>query len=167
MDYGQTIPPTDLPEALTPGSSSHTLEAKDNLDLTNQADQWGEITKPTEHDKKSLGSEALNSFELPSSEPEQELGRITPYLPPDAAPESYDKTATNSKTDADIIENSLNPSLDSIKTTDRLSEESVKVIDESIDKFNQNNIEPASFYEEVRNAMETNIGNSYNRKLGG
>ena len=122
-----------------------------------------------EHDKRDIGSKTRASFETPiaSSEESDELklGEITPYLPPGVDPKLYDEP-TSAASDTDIVKESLTPNLDTIKTTDRLSEGSVKVIDSSISKFNQNNISPANFYEQVRNAMETNIENSYNRKLG-
>ena len=160
MDYGHTTPPTNSPEFPTPDN----FEANDNLDLTNPETSWDQPVS-IEHDKKALGSEALNSLE--ASQSEQKLGEITPYLPPGANPELFNQPSDDATPDADIVEKSLTPGLKSIKTTDRLSEDSVKIIDTSIEKFNQNNIDPASFYEEVRDAMETNIGNSYNRKLGG
>lgn len=161
MDYGHTTPPANSPEFPTPNN----FEANDNLDLTNPETSWDQPVS-IEHDKKALGSEALSSLEMPpSSEPK--LGEITPYLPPGADPELFNQPSDDVASDTKIVEKSLNPSIESIKTTDRLSDDSVKIIDSSIDKFNQNNIDAADFYEEVRNAMETNIGNSYNRKLGG
>lgn len=166
MDYGHPVPPTDTPEFFTSGAGTNdenlnNFEAEDNLDLTNPETSWDQPVS-IEHDKKAIGSEALNSFENPSSEPK--LGEVTPYLPPGADPKLYDQSPENAASNA--AEKPLTPGLESIKTTDRLSDDGVKVIDSSINKFNQGNIDAADFYEEVRNAMETNIGNSYNRKLG-
>ena len=107
---------------------------------------------------------------MPPSSSEQSvtpvLGEVTENtLEPNAA-RIHNQPTDDPVSDIEAVEASLTPNLDTIKTTDRLSEESVRVIDSSINQFNQNNIDPASFYEEVRNAMETNIENSYNRKLG-
>lgn len=174
MDNGHTTSPVDPLATFTPDSGANSFDAKDNLDLTNQAEDWDQVAEPIEHDKKSLGNTAMNTpieLSMPPSSSEQSvtpvLGEVTENtLEPNAA-RIHNQPTDDLVSDIEAVEASLTPNLDTIKTTDRLSEESVRVIDSSIDKFNQNNIDPASFYEEVRNAMETNIENSYNRKLRG
>lgn len=174
MDNGHTTPSVDPLATFTPDSGANNFDAKNNLDLTNQADEWNQVSEPLEHDKQSLGNTAMSTpieLSMPPSTLEQSvapvLGEVTENTLEPSAARIHDQPSDNPTSDTEVIGASLTPNLDAIKTTDRLSEESVKVIDDSINKFNQNNIDPASFYEEVRSAMETNIENSYNRKLGG
>ena len=61
--------------------------------------------------------------------------------------------------------NEVTPSIrDNIKTTDKLGESGIKEVDNVINKFNQDG-DVASFYDQVREMMEWNLENSYNRKI--
>ncbi len=51
-----------------------------------------------------------------------------------------------------------------IKTTDKLSSEAVGAIDDAINKFEKDG-NAANFYKDVRNFMEDNLRNSYQREL--
>ena len=170
MDNGHTNPPDNLLKFPTPNN----VEANDNLDLSNPETSW-EQPIPTEHDKKAIGSSALNPVELSMPPSTQEitppLGEITEHsLQPEAAPRIYqsatEQSSMNKESDTNIIEEAISPSLESVKTTDRLSEESVKATDDFINKFEKGEIELSDFYDSSRDAMENNLNNSYNRKLG-
>lgn len=52
-----------------------------------------------------------------------------------------------------------------IKTAGTLSDKAVQAIDNAVDKFSENG-KAADFYNVVRDYMEDNLKNSYNRKLG-
>lgn len=159
MDYGHT-PLTDNSAEF---SSPSSFGGNENLAPEKQESTWDQPVS-IEHDKKSLGSEALaNSLEMPPL-PDQELGKPIPYstnLEPIVQPPVEDAA-----TDADIVEKSLTTGLDSVKTTDRLAEESVKATDDFINKFEKGEIALEDFYDSSRDAMENNLNNSYNRKLG-
>ena len=170
MDNGHTNPPDNLLKFPTPNN----VEANDNLDLSNPETNWDQPIS-TEHDKRAIGNSALNPVELsmPPSVPEATppLGEITEHsLQPEAAPKIYqpasDQNAMDKESDTNIIEEAISSSLESVKTTDRLSEESVKATDDFINKFEKGEIELSDFYDSSRDAMENNLNNSYNRKLG-
>ena len=172
MDYGHATKSTDAPAFFTSGAGTNdenvnNFESEDNLDLTNDLTNWA---PQIEHDKQGIGSSAISSFEagmpLPGKMEQNTpvLGEIKPYLPPGANPGEA-LTAPSLATDSEIIEQSLTPTLKSVKTTEYLNAEGIKALDNSIQKFNQDG-NAAEFYDEVRNAMEVNLDNSYNRKLG-
>lgn len=125
-----------------------------------------EWAAPLERDKQKIGREALNipdnSVERPSREGQeladkgyrysemqnhpiaQEAPSVDNLLPPR---ESIDDNAHNVK----II-------------NDKLTNESIKAIDEKITKLNQDG-DISSFYEDTRGMMVDNLENSFGRKL--
>ena len=170
MDNGHTNPPDNLLKFPTPNN----VEANDNLDLSNPETSWDQPI-PTEHDKKAIGSSALNPVELSMPPSTQEitppLGEITEHsLQPEAAPKFYqfplEQNTTDKTTDANIVEESIATGLESVKTTDKLTEESVKATDEFINQFEKGKINLENFYDVSRDAMENNLDNSFGRKIG-
>ena len=181
MDYGQPTQPNGSaqePEFFTSGAGTNsenenTFEAENNLDLTNNQVSWGTTEA---RDPRNLGGSAIASAEklTPATTPETpkfpeapqiptesynstpELGQVVPAMPPGyTAP----PTATSEQTPP------TQPFDESaLKTTDKLDLRAVKIVDDAIAKLNQDG-DIASFYDTARGMMETNLANSYNRKL--
>lgn len=158
MDYGHT---GQINGAGTNSVDTNNFEAKNNLDLTNKDISW---TGPSaDRDLRSIGGSVINSRETSHHQEEDpsspELGKIIDLaMPPGVKQDNPYETAKK----ADIIEASLNHNV--IKTKDRLDPAGVKEVDNAIAKLNQTG-DVADFYDTARNAMETNLDNSYNRKL--
>lgn len=184
MDYGQpaqqTIQPAG-PDFFTSGSGTNNeqinnTEPENNLDLSNGQTNW---SNPVERNQQNIGQQAINSLE--SNQINPNVINLDPSLnplemPPEGVktpgesipptPEGYASLdpviiAKNDETQNEVKELSAKD----IKTADRLSDDSVKIVDETVAKFNQGKEDPAEFYNKVREMMETNLENSYNRKL--
>ena len=148
-----------------------------NLDTTSE--DWSNSTSP-ERDNRNLGSKAISlpeasatpgSSELPDtlSTPNSQESpnaatasteQISPSMPPgyEATPVGSADT-TESATAIPEIDNSV------IKTEEFLDARAIKVVDNAINKLNQDG-DIANFYDTARDMVETNLKNSYNRELG-
>lgn len=74
------------------------------------------------------------------------------------------KNSRKTPSDADILNQALSVDLDAIKTEDQLDPRAVETVDKAIHQLDKDgNI--ANFYDTARDMMETNLKNSYNRKL--
>ncbi len=106
-----------------------------------------------------------------NSENRDQLGQIIDLEMPPAMHENFAKPEQSSKkfgkkasSDAEILAQALSFGIKDIKTDDKLDPRAVKVVDDAIHKLDQDgNI--ADFYNTARGMMETNLKNSYNRKL--
>lgn len=184
MDYGQpaqqTIQPAG-PDFFTSGSGTNNeqinnTEPENNLDLSNGQTNW---SNPVERNQQNIGQQAINSLE--SNQINPNVINLDPSLNPLEMPPEGVKTPGESIPPTPEGYASLDPviiakndetqnetkelSIKDIKTADRLSDDSVKIVDETVAKFNQGKEDPAEFYKKVREMMETNLENSYNRKL--
>lgn len=142
------------------------FEPENNLDLTNKAISWGGDSDRTES-HRNIGNTAVSSAETPRNATanlneqvgqSSELGKIIDVNPMPPVPQ------------AEQIEQALNPDIvrfDSklIKTEgDHVSKATLREVDKAEVKLSQDgNI--ADFYTTVRNMMEANLDNSYDRKL--
>ncbi len=107
----------------------------------------------------------------PASESHGQLGQIVNLEMPPATHENFIEPEQSSKkfgkkasSDVEILSQALSFSIKDIKTEDKLDPRAVKVVDDAIHKLGQDgNI--ADFYDAARGMMETNLENSYNRKL--
>ena len=163
MDYGRTNPPTDTPEFFTSGAGTNdenvnNFEANNNLDLTNPESAW-EQPMTLERDERAIGSKTKISSELPM--PTAEMPTAPKYgeiidLESAPVPKPFpDQPGSNEKTenhDTEPVERALTPSLESLKTTDRLSEEGVKAIENEKQEFIQTG-NAEKFYANVRTKM--------------
>ena len=180
MDYGQTTQQPANSDFFTSGAGTNdnqvnTFDSENNLDLSNQQANWG---TPIERDQKNIGSQAINSINSnqPESGPTNNPNAMpVPNMPPmpEISPESLTEapSGTNPSLNPAIIKQPDTDNLSAddlnikkIKTSDRLSEESVKVVDEALAKFNQDG-DAAGFYDTARKMMEENLRNSYGREV--
>ena len=186
MDYGQPIQqPTQPtgPEFFTSGVGTNdeginNVQSENNLDLSNTQANWGAIP---ERDRQSIGhqtinsvmpeqlnpytsnhSESINQTSVPSEivMPSEKMLPPTPIGYASLEPPIIEEAKGEAKDEVQ-----QEPSIKDIKTTERLSDDGVKVVDHAVSEFNQNG-NAADFYDKVREMMETNLENSYNRKLG-
>lgn len=169
MNYGQDNSQEKVPDFFTSGAGTNSVnennfESENNLDLTNSTTEWG-MPMP-DRDKRGIGNRAIASAESLN-------------LPSESAPNPGEDISAQIKaiTDDKVSQTPLNPAIvqkddtavsqfekSHIKTEDRLSDTAVAAIDEAKAKLDQDgNI--ASFYDTARDMMETNLENSYNRKL--
>ncbi|MBQ3292886.1 hypothetical protein IJG93_01065 [Candidatus Saccharibacteria bacterium] len=166
----------------TPGvgntpAENNDYKPEDNLDEENWQ-QALDISKPVDlpDPTKATGdsgmAEAKNPSEkppiAPGVEPKHPAGipELPNFKPPEDAGPKLGQIAT--------IENSINlPEVkksssynpDSIKTTgDKLETSSITEVDNAIAELSQTG-NLSNFYEEIRNMTETNLDNSFNRKL--
>lgn len=162
MDNGHTNPPDNLLKFPTPNN----VEANDNLDLSNPETSWDQPIS-TEHDKKAIGSSALNPVELsmpPSvSEATPPLGEITEHsLQPEAAPKLYkfpsQQTSVDKETDANIVKDSLE--LGPIKATESLNEAGIKRVNQEVQEFQQTG-DAARLNRNVRSEMMPELMQGY------
>lgn len=136
---------------------------ENNLDLSNPAVSWN-LPKPEAGDSPETGSihsseqNAANSKSEVAKEKPHQLGQIEEMsmMPPAIGEEEKLNPAL-------VAKNSLDHT--ALKTTDLLSPEGVKVVDDIIDKFKSSGEDAATFYDAARAAMEDNLDNSYGRKL--
>ena len=162
MDYGQQVQDDNL-ERFPTSSLAGEGDISGAENLSENPQSWD---VKTERDPRSIGENVLKFPEQlgPDNSPEaqdpQALGQVINLEMPPGVEASVDTKAGNP------IEASLNPQLTEvkIKTTNRLTPESVKAIDESVEKFEQDG-KVADFYSSVRDRMEENLDNSYGRKL--
>ena len=189
MDNGQrgiTIKPSDgfkKPDEgfFTPGvgnipAEDNTYKPEDNLDEENwqkalDISKPVDLPSPTEATGNSDITEAKES-EKPPIIPETDPKHPTdiPKLPNFNLPKEEDPKLGQIAT----LENSINlPEVkksssynpDSIKTTgDKLETSSITEVDNAIAELSQTG-NLSNFYEEIRNMTETNLDNSFNRKL--
>ena len=150
----------------------------ESLDFNNQDNQGDFTDKPLdnniEYDSRNLGNTAIassgnisssvtdnNEAVLPMPGEEEKMGQVVNLEMP---PNSANEVSVNTK-EKDPVEAALSPNVKlEVKTTERLSHGGIKAVDDAIDKFAQDN-NPTEFYETVRDLMEENLDNSYNRKL--
>ena len=163
MNYGHTNLPDNSLDFPTPDN----FEVNNNLDSTNPEISWNQPAS-IEHDKKSLGSEALansalaNSLEMPPS-PEQELVKPVPYT---TNLEPISQPVEDTTTDADIAKKALEVKPESIKTTEYLNDEGIKAIDNLNEQFMRDEIDIEHYYDQHQDIVETNLLNSFGRIVG-
>ena len=173
MDYGQASQNTQgiglsgadqiffTSGAGTNDDGRNTFESENNLDLTNAASSWGDVsTRPENH--RSIGNAAIfspnsQSTQIDSNENLQNLGEIMdvdPLLPPTAQSSAQDWNPNIVRFDSKAI----------LTEGDHVSKSTLREVDLATAKLGQDgNI--ADFYSEIRDMMEANLDNSYNRKL--
>ena len=165
MDYGRTNPSTDTPEFFTSDVGTNdenvnNFEANNNLDLSNSASTW-EQPVLIEHNERAIGNKTkisselpMPSSELPSSPQLGEFIDLNPGSTPVPKPfeEQSEQGPANKNQDIESFEHSFDASLESIKTTDRLSEEGVKAIENEKQDFIQTG-NAEQFYTNVRTKM--------------
>lgn len=136
----------------------------DNFNL--DTNEWQNTTPG--RDPRAIGNRIISTPENSPFQTPDQLGEVVPSMPPgyeqpgpapEAAPGPEMPPAPSN---AEIAVPAIDEA--ALKTEDRLDPRAVKVVDEAIHKLNQDgNI--ADFYDTARNMMETNLENSYNRKL--
>ena len=187
MDYGQNPkqPFFQVGNGVIP-ETDDVFDAKNNLDLTNQADEWGSasITPPVPDAPASVitpASPAINHEATvgpipiqPSSEmsiPRERheyisrseyanLGReVTSSLGEVVNIEQNPRTIPDQQQPLNN-EQPANYIQSNIKTTDKLGEAGVREVIKVVRKLESDG-NAASFYDTARNMMETNLKNSY------
>lgn len=182
MDYGHTQNPKEFElDQLNFDSDEMfwehgTSSTRDSRTLGNKV-----ISTPEEKPESANKSEQVsantssvaNISESASfkSEDHDQLGRIIDLEMPPVTREGFAQPEQVSKkfnkkapSDAEILSQALSFSIKDIKTDDKLDPRAVKIVDDAIHKLDQDgNI--ADFYNTAREMMETNLENSYNRKL--
>ena len=163
MDYGRTNPPTDTPEFFTSGAGTNdenvnNFEANNNLDLNNPEPAWNQPMTP-ERDERSIGSKTKISSELPMPTAEMpaapkygEIIDLETAPVPKPFPNEPDPDITAENHNPEPIEHALTPSLESLKTTDRLSEEGIRAVENEKQEFIQTG-NAEKFYANVRTKM--------------
>lgn len=164
MDYGQrsqnngissndALFTSGLTEGVGKNPEQTELDAKEGL---HSNESW-------QRSPQAIGNKIINfpnsTIEASDNQFQKErLGVIEPTMPPTMSEE----TQTQSSLKTDIIEASLDKT--ALNTEGRLESAGVKEIDKAISELNRTG-NVADFYETARDAMETNLNNSYNRKL--
>ena len=137
---------------------------------------------PTNRDNRAVGSNIMQSMnpeapkapEAPKT-PEAVPRAAVPETPHFEAPHPFGEVVnldtppaqpTPAPETSEVTPAPANLNHQAIRTTgDHLSEATVTEIDTLTNKLNQDG-DMASFYDNIRDAMESNLDNSYNRKLG-
>lgn len=161
MDYGQHSQNNDIPSSDALFASGLTEGVGANPEQTELGAEEGlQSNESWQRNPQTIGNKIINFPNSPNSvaEAKERLGVIEPTMPPMVAEE----TQTQPPLKTDIIEASLDKS--ALNTEGRLESAGVKEIDKAISKLNHTG-NVADFYETARDAMETNLNNSYNRKL--
>ena len=98
--------------------------------------------------------------------PENQLGQIVNLeMPPGVEmPEMPDSLEQKALAEAQILAQTIPLDAEAIKTDDQLDPRAVKIVDDAIHKLDQDG-NVADFYDAARDMMETNLENSYHRKL--
>ena len=171
MNNGHTNPQDNLLKFPTPNN----VEANDNLDLNNPETSW-EQPIPTEHDKKAIGSSALNPVELSMPPSTQEitppLGEITEHsLQPEAAPKLHDQAQETTTHDIGVIEDSLKPDIVKFVNPESVKEEGgkipahvVKAMDQILEGVDRGEISAESIPELKNDLIGEYLHGSFNRK---
>ena len=146
MDYGKT-PNFEL----------------DNFNL--DTNEWQNTTPA--RNPRTIGNRIISTPENSPFQTPEQLGEVVPSMPPGYEQPGPQQPGPETPPAPLGVEPAIAvPAIDeaALKTDDRLDPRAVKVVDEAIHKLNQDgNI--ADFYDTARNMMETNLENSYNRKL--
>ena len=164
MDYGQrsqnngissndALFTSGLTEGVGKNPEQTELDAKEGL---RSNESW-------QRNPQAIGNKIINfpnsTIEASDNQSQKErLGVIEPTMPPTMS----EGAQTQSSLKTDIIEASLDKT--ALNTEGRLESAGVKEIDKAISRLNRTG-NVADFYETARDAMETNLNNSYNRKL--
>ena len=172
MDYGRTNLPTDEPDFFTSGAGTNdenvnSFEASDNLELNNPESSWNQPMTP-ERDERAIGSKTKVSSELPMPTAEMpttpKLGEFIDLenAPvPKPFPDESEELNPEHQDDKEDAMQSSTPNLEAIKTTDRLSEEGIKAIENEKQEFIQTG-NAEQFYHNVRAKMlPTHMEQSY------
>ena len=161
MNYGQHSQNNDIPSSDALFASGLTEGVGANPEQTELGAEEGlQSNESWQRNPQTIGNKIINFPNSPNSvtEAKERLGVIEPTMPPMVAEE----TQTQPPLKTDIIEASLDKS--ALNTEGRLESAGVKEIDKAISKLKHTG-NVADFYETARDAMETNLNNSYNRKL--
>ena len=126
----------------------------------------------SDHDSQRVGNVAISSSETEATTPSVERISIitSPYEGLKSnSPEEIVNLAMPPGMEEEILKNvDAEPSpkfnKSAIKTDEQLSKSGIKEVDDILMKFRQDS-NPADFYDAIRDMMETNLENSYNRKL--
>jgi len=179
MDYGQSKQPANPePEqafftagAGTNSESTNNFEPENNLDLTNDAADWGQSGQLTVN--KKIGNRAILSPELGSLNRTEVLTTQSPEEAPNQTsgfgevielelPPSTDNKATSQ--DASETTRSIDFSL--IRGEgERISPLALRETQKTISDFNRGEITPAKLIDFKQKATEAYLENTYNRKL--
>ena len=118
------------------------------------------ISPETQHAVGNLGNTAMNPgiFSPEEIVSVENPVNVEAYLPEEEQVKLEASTA-HAKADANVV------NLDSIRTGNQLSNESVAQVEKAINSLGKNT-GPAAFAEQVFDMVEANIKNSYNRVLG-
>ena len=161
MNYGHHSQNNDIPSSDALFASGLTEGVGANPEQTELGAEEGlQSNESWQRNPQTIGNKIINFPNSPNSvtEAKERLGVIEPTMPPMVAEE----TQTQPPLKTDIIEASLDKS--ALNTEGRLESAGVKEIDKAISKLKHTG-NVADFYETARDAMETNLNNSYNRKL--
>ena len=157
MDYGRTSQINNNGDffAANPNAS---LEASQG-DRTNEL-----LNSAAERDQRNIGGKVMGGSHENDMSKDENTSNIPEYgkiinlnLPPNADMDEISKADP-----AKIIEASFDRT--AIKTGDIISPDAIKEMDKATNKLNQTG-DIADFYDTIRDAMEVNLDNSYNRKL--
>ena len=99
-----------------------------------------------------------------STENPRDIGNKALSLPGDNLEDVRTEKIAEAQAPTDNNYPPRNPNASIIKTTEKLSSEAVEAIDDAINTFDKNG-NAAEFYDDVRNYMEDNLRNSYQREL--
>ncbi len=162
MDYGQRSQNNDIPSSDALFASGLTEDVGVKPEQAKLDTEEGlQSNESWQRNPQAIGNKIINFPDSPDStmaEKKEHLGVIEPTMPPTAIGEAQ----TQSPLKADVIEASLDKT--ALNTEGRLESAGVKEIDKAISKLKHTG-NVADFYETARDAMETNLNNSYNRKL--
>ena len=156
MDYGQRLQNNSISSNDALFTSGLTEGAGNNPEQTELDAKEGLYANESwQRSPQAVGNKIINfpnsTIEASDNQSQKErLGVIEPTMPPTMSEETQ------------IIEASLDKT--ALNTEGRLESAGVKEIDKAISKLNRTG-NVADFYETTRDAMETNLNNSYNRKL--
>ena len=166
MDYGSSTQPSDKEQPFfTAGVGNAPVDqniSENNIDLTNQATNW-DFTATPGRNFQNIGNQAIFSAEntaknLPSDDI---LGLDTPRLG-----EIVDTEPTvPAKQSTEGVSNVSQFNQNAIRTDgDHLARGTMTEVDNAMARFSQTR-RPAAFYDEIRDMMEKNLKNSFNREL--
>ncbi len=132
----------------------------DELNLDTNDMSWDYSPSSDTHNMREMGNKAISSPQEAEALPQTEPHDVNPVMPPGY---SYPEESPTDVT-TETVNATIPPDSKAIKTTDKLDARAVKIIDEAVEKLNQDG-DIASFYDAARGMMEANLENSYNRKL--
>lgn len=189
MDYSQSQniqPGQPIPQDFfTAGSGTNNeeinnFEPENNLASTNSQAGWDALTEAYPGANQQLGQQAIQSIDFPqaasqSANAAPNLGEVVTLDMPPAKKDAplvmvSDQSSLDPIQATQITEDSHSDQLNTpedrskIKTSDTLSDDAIEAMRRAEKKLEQDG-DIVNFYDFIRDSMEDNLKNSYNRKL--